>query len=72
MHRPVILLPGADWGFVLSPGSDSGLILAVAHGGNTFHIPVSVEEVLAAATDLVAALGGQITWVPQPNGEAAR
>ena len=63
-HRPAILLTGADWGFALSPGNDRGLVLAVAHGGNTLHIPVSAEEAQAAA-DLAAAFGGQITWVTQ-------
>ena len=61
-HRPAVLLTGADWWFAVAPGSGRGLILAVAHGGNTLHIPVSMEEAQAAATDLAAALGGSIIW----------
>ena len=61
-HRPAMLLTSADWGFTLAPDSDRSLILAVAHGGNTLHIPVSMEEAQATAADLAAALGGSITW----------
>ena len=61
-HCPAMLLTGVDWWFALAPSSNSGLILAVAHGGSTMHIPVSTEEAQAAATDLVAAFGGQVTW----------
>ena len=61
-HRPAMLLTSAYWGFTFAPGSDRGLVLAVAHGGNTLHIPVSMEEAQAAATDLASALGGSIIW----------